>query len=434
MRRLPFYYGWIVVAVIFVSMGIGVNARTAFSLFFAPIVDEFGWERGLTAGAFSFGFLVSAVLSPLMGKLMDRTGPRTVMEVGVVLMAGGLLLAPLTTQPWHLYLTIGVLVGAGSICLGYSGQSLFLPNWFVRRRGLAVGLAFAGVGIGSILLLPWVQFLIGRDGWRAASWAMGLLVLFVLAPLNLLLRKCPEDLGLLPDGDGAAAASASPPPSNVVDPAWAAIDWTLGRALRTVRFWWIATGYFCGLYVWYAIQVHQTKYLVEIGFSPTTAAWALGLVSLFGIPGQIALGHLSDRIGREWIWTIASLGFAASFAALLALQAAPSLALVYAMVAVQGFLGYGFTSIMGAVVAEIFQGRHFGTIFGTVMFVALAGGAAGPWVTGILYDLFGNYTLAFVIGIAASALSAMAIWLAGPRHVRAVAGRINRIGATTQAA
>lgn len=97
MRRLPFYYGWIVVAVIFVSMGIGVNARTAFSLFFAPIVDEFGWERGLTAGAFSFGFLVSAVLSPLMGKLMDRTGPRTVMEVGVVLMAGGLLLAPLTT-------------------------------------------------------------------------------------------------------------------------------------------------------------------------------------------------------------------------------------------------------------------------------------------------------------------------------------------------
>lgn len=435
MRRLPFFYGWIVVAVTFVTMGIGVNARTAFSLFFAPIVDEFGWERGLTAGAFSFGFLVSAVLSPLMGKLMDRTGPRTVMEIGVVLMAGGLLLAPLTTQPWHLYLTIGVMVGTGSICLGYSGQSLFLPNWFVRQRGLAVGLAFAGVGIGSIVLLPWVQSLIGRDGWRAASWAMGLLVLIVLAPLNLLLRKRPEDLGLLPDGDAAVSAGgAATAPSNVVDPAWVAIDWTLGRALATARFWWIAVGYFCGLYTWYAVQVHQTKYLVEIGFSPTAAAWALGMVSLIGIPGQIVLGHLSDRIGREWIWTISSLGFAVSFGTLIALQSAPSLLLVYAMVAVQGFFGYGSTSIMGAVVAEIFHGRHFGTIFGTVMFVALAGGAAGPWVTGTLYDLFGNYTLAFAIGIAVSVLSAVAIWLAGPRHIRAVAGRIDRIGADAQAA
>ena len=168
MRRLPFYYGWIIVAVTFITMGIGVNARTSFSLFFSPIVDEFGWDRGITAGAFSVGFLVSALLSPLMGKLMDRSGPRTVMELGVVLMGAGLLLAPLTTQPWHLYVTIGCLVGAGSICLGYSGQSLFLPNWFVRRRGLAVGLAFAGVGIGSIIILPWVQFLIDRSGWRPA--------------------------------------------------------------------------------------------------------------------------------------------------------------------------------------------------------------------------------------------------------------------------
>ena len=89
-------------------MAIGVNARTAFSLFFPPIIDEFGWERGVTAGAFSFGFLVSAAVSPLIGRLMDRFGPRAVMELGVALMAGGLLLAPLTTQPWHLYLTIGV--------------------------------------------------------------------------------------------------------------------------------------------------------------------------------------------------------------------------------------------------------------------------------------------------------------------------------------
>jgi MFS family permease len=422
--RLPFFYGWVIVAVTFVTMGIGVNARTSFSLFFSPIIDEFGWDRGVTAGAFSFGFLVSAVLSPLMGKLMDRTGPRTVMELGVVLMGVGLLIAPLTTQPWHLYLTIGVLVGSGSVCLGYSGQSLFLPNWFVKRRGLAVGIAFAGVGIGSITLLPWVQSMIDGAGWRQASLAMGILILVVLAPLNLLLRKRPEDIGLRPDGDAAPLPGGAASPSNVVDAKWAATDWTLSRALATGRFWWLALGYFCGLYVWYAVQVHQTKYLVEIGFGSTAAAWALGLVSLLGIPGQIALGALSDRIGREWIWTISCVGFAICFAALIALESAPTLLLVYLMVAVQGFLGYGLTSVMGAVVAEIFAGRHFGTIFGTVMFVALAGGAAGPFVTGLLHDLLGNYRAAFMIGIVLSAVSAAAIWLAGPRQIRAVAGRL----------
>src|SRR5438046_3935217 len=194
-----FFYGWVIVAVCFITMGVGVNARTAFSLLFPPILDEFGWERGVTAGAFSFGFLVSAVLSPSLGRLMDRRGPRVVIEMGVGLMAAGLMLATLVRQPWHLYATLGVLVGGGGVCLGYTGQALFLPNWFVRRRGLAMSLAFSGVGVGSIILLPWLQALIGRAGWRAACWVMGILVLALLAPLNLLLRRRPEDLGLAPE-------------------------------------------------------------------------------------------------------------------------------------------------------------------------------------------------------------------------------------------
>jgi MFS family permease len=424
--RLPFFYGWVVIAVTFVTMAIGVNARTSFSLFFPPIIDEFGWERGVTAGAFSFGFLVSAVVSPLMGRTMDRFGPRTVMELGVALMASGLLLAPLTTQPWHLYLTIGVLVGAGSVSLGYSGQSQFLPNWFNRRRGLAMGLAFAGAGIGSITLLPWVQHMIEQNGWRTACTIMGLLVLIVLAPINLLLRKRPEDIGLRPDGDAAPSASAVPV-SNIVDPAWAATDWTLGRAVRTARFWWIAIGYSGALYVWYAVQVHQTKYLLDIGFSPGVAVWALGAVSLLGIPGQIVLGYLSDRVGREAIWVTSCAGFAICFAALIALKYVPALPLVYLMVFAQGALGYGLTSVLGAVVLEIFQGRHYGSIFGVIMVVALSGGAAGPWVTGALHDLSGNYTLAFAIGIAVSVMSAIAIWQASPGKVRAVSGRLHRV-------
>ena len=425
--RLPFFYGWVVVAVTFITMGIGVNARTAFSLFFPPILKEFGWERGVTAGAFSFGFVVSAIMSPLIGRLMDRGGPRAVMELGIALMGGGLLLAPLTREPWHLYVTIGVMVGAGSVCLGYSGFSLFLPNWFIRRRGLAMGIAFAGVGIGSVTLLPWVQYVIERTGWRAACTAIGLMVLILLAPINLLLRKRPEDIGLRPDGDTIAHASAKPA-SYIVDPVWAGTDWTLPRALRTARFWWIALGYFCGLYIWYAVQVHQTKFLLDIGFSPIVGVWALGVVSLLGIPGQIALGHASDRIGREAIWAISCLGFAICFAALVALKYEPNLWLVYLMVFTQGALGYGLTSIMGAVVLEIFQGPHYGSIFGTIMLAALAGGAAGPWLTGLLHDLTGTYTIAFSIGIVVSLLSAFAIWQASPGRVRAVAGKLRHAG------
>lgn len=432
--RLPFFYGWVIVAVTFVTMAIGVNARTSFSLFFPPILQEFGWDRGVTAGAFSFGFLVSAIMSPLMGKLMDRGGPRAVMELGTVLMAAGLLLAPLTTEPWHLYLTIGVLVGAGSVCLGYSGQSLYLPNWFSRKRGLAIGLAFAGVGIGSVTVLPWVQGMIERAGWRTACTAVGLVVLVVLVPINLLLRKRPQDIGLLPDGDDHALAASAQRVSNVVDPVWASIDWTLARAMRTARFWWLALGLFGGLYAWYAIQVHQTKYLLDIGFSPNVAAWALGMVSLFGVPGQIFLGHLSDRIGREWIWTVSGLGFVICFASLIALEFVPDVSLVYVMVISQGLLGYGVTSVMGAVVAEIFQGEHFGSIFGTLMLAALAGGAAGPLLTGMLHDHYGTYTAAFGLGIVVSILATAAVWMASPGKVRAVAGRLHRAnGATARA-
>jgi MFS family permease len=425
--RLPFFYGWVLVAIAFVTMAVGVNARTAFSLLFPPILDEFGWERGLTAGAFSFGFLLSAVLSPFIGRLMDYRGPRVVIEIGVLLMGVGLLLAALIDKPWQLYLTLGALVGSGVNCLAYTAQSLYLTNWFVQRRGLALSIAFSGVGIGSIIILPWLQGLIASAGWRAACRSLGVLVLVLLAPLNLLLKRRPEDLGIGADGEAFAHRAGSLNRSaNVVDREWAAVDWTLGRALRTSRFWWIAVGLFCGLFSWYAVQVHQTKYLIEIGFSPTAAAWALGWVSLVAIPGQIALGHLSDRVGREWVWTIGNIGFVICCLALIRLAGVPSPLLLYVMVVAQGVLGYGLTSVMGAIPAEIFEGRHYGSIFGAVMVAAIVGGAAGPWVAGTLHDAVGSYAPAFWIAIGCCATSIAAIWLAAPRKVRLVAGRAER--------
>ncbi len=424
-KRLPFFYGWVVVGIVFVTMALGVNARTAFSLVFPPIVDEFGWERGLTAGAFSFGFLVSAIMSPLMGGFVDRRGPRIMLEIGVFAMGAGLMLTTYMQTPLHLYLTFGLLVGVGSICLGYSGMSLFLPNWFVRKRGLAVSIAFSGVGVGSILLLPWFQSVIDARGWRAACWTLGLAILILLAPLALLVRRGPRDLGLEPDGDPGALPGAKPR-SNIVDPAWAAVDWTLARAMRTARFWWLASGYFGGLYIWYAVQVHQTKYLLEVGFDRRVAAVALGVVSLAGIPGQIALGALSDRVGREVTWGLACLGFAICYTILLVLPAAPTHVLLYAMVLTQGVLGYGLTSVIGAMPLEIFEGKQFGSIYGTIMLAALTGGAFAPWITGVIHDATDSYMAAWWLGIGVSLFSAFAIWQASPRKVRVVAGRMAR--------
>jgi MFS family permease len=422
--RLPFYYGWLIVAIAFVTMAIGVTGRTAFSLLLPPLIDEFKWDRGLAAGAFSFGFLVSAILSPFVGRVVDARGPRIVILTGVGLMSAGLLLAPFVTSLWQLYATLGVAVGGGANMMTYTVHSQFLPNWFVRRRALAISIAFAGAGVGAVLLLPWLQTIILTKGWRASCVAMGWLVLFGIAPLAMFVKKGPADVGQSPDGDSASPdMTAKRNAAAIVDPAWAATEWTLGRAARTTRFWWIVLGYFLALIAWYAVQVHQTKYLVEVGFSPLVAAWALGAVAIIAIPGQILLGGLSDWIGREWIWTAGCLGFAFSYAALLGLENWQSNVLLYAMVFAQGFFGYALTSVMGPIVAEIFEGPHYGSIFGNITIALIAGGAAGPWMAGAIHDATGSYRLAFLLIVAFCLVSAIAIWIAGPRKIRLVPGR-----------
>ena len=416
--RLPFYYGWVVVAVAFVTMGIGVNIRTAFSLLFPPILDEFGWTRSETAATFSIGFLASTLITPLLGGAMDRLGPRWVVPFGAAIVSVGLVLATFTTQPWHLFITLGLLVVGGTVIFSYIGHSMFLPLWFVRRRGLAVGIAFSGVGVGSILLFPWFQHIIDTAGWRQSCWVMAALMMLVVFPLNLLLqRHRPEDLGLRPDGDDPAGnpaegdggmGRASEKPSREV-------NWTLRQALGSPAFWWIAVGYFCGLVIWYMVQVHQTKYLLDLGIGTEVAAYALGLVGLTGSIGLIGLGYISDRLGRELAWTVASLGFAGCYAVLLVMGLYPSPWLMYLMVVLQGLLGYGLASAFAVIPSEIFQGRSVAKIFGVLSIAASLGAAFGPWLGGALRDQTGSYAPAFWIAIVLSQVSLACIWMAAPR-------------------
>jgi MFS family permease len=241
----------------------------------------------------------------------------------------------------------------------------------------------------------------------------------------------PEEVGLAPDGDPPAGAGgqAQRDSDAVVDPGWVATDWTLARALRTRRFWWLALASATSLYAWYAVQVHQTQYLTELGFAPDVAAYALGLVGLGGSVGQILWGYVSDRLGREWGWTVSMAGFAVCYALLLGMREQPTPGLLYAMVAAQGLLGYGMAAVFSAVPAELFAGKHYGAIAGMLSVAASLGAGTGPWVTGVLYDRTGSYGLAFGLGLGMSLAAIVGMWLAAPRKVRVVAGQVARLQA-----
>ena len=427
---VPFYYGWIVVVVAFLTMAIAVNARTSFSLLFPPILSEFEWSRGVTAGVFSIGFVVSTLLTPCIGMLMDKFGPRVVIPIGAILTSTGLICSTISSEPWHFYFTLGVLLIGGSVFMSYFGHTLFLPNWFDRKRGFAMGLAFAGAGLGAILLLPVIQNISSSDGWRQAAIVLAVIIISIVIPINLIFqRHRPEELGLEIDGDEISNAKTKLSDSinlnnRVVDRYWYEKEWTLLTAMRTGKFWWLIISFSTALYAWYAVQVHQTKYLIDVGVSAEFAAFALGLVGLTGIVGQISLGAFSDKFGREFAWTIALMGFLLTYACLFIIKFLPSTILIYLMVGLQGFIGYGLASVFGSVPADLFSGKHYGRIFGVIGGFSNIGAATGPWITGIFYDVNSNYNIAFVTAMVLCLISIGTMWLVGPRKVVLVMGKI----------
>lgn len=430
-QRLPFYYGWVVVAVAFVTMGIGVNTRTSFSLLYPAILDEYGWDRGVTAGIFAFGFVASMLVTPFIGMAIERYGPRIVIPVGAAAVACGLALTPLVTTLTGLYLTLGALVVGGSVAVSYIGHSAFLPNWFAARRGLMTALAFSGVGVGGFVLFPLVQEWIASFGWRYACYGLAALLVLVVIPLNAVAQRLrPEALGLEVDGgtrgtgDPNAVKSGSP----VIDPAFAAIDWTYRRILREPRFWALSFAFFFSLFNHYAVQVHQTKYFIELGYGIERSAWALGITVLLGIPGQIMMGWLSDRIGREWGWALAMSGYFVCFIIFLMMRETPTLTLLYASIATVGLIGMGTAPLFGTIGAELFGGPGFGRVFGLLGVACSIGAATGAWALGQIHDTAGSYAPGFALGMVFTVCSAVCVAYAGPGRVRPVAGRLRKLG------
>ncbi len=401
--------------------------RYSFSVFYKAILDEFGWSRADTAAAFSVSLMVYGFSSPFVGTLVDRLGPRKVLLFGMSLLTLGLIGMSFMNSIWLMYALYGVVMALGINSLGYAVHNSYLPNWFVTRRGIAFGLLMCGSGGANVLNALYQQMLLFIP-WRTMYLIMAGVTVAVVVPIVfLVIRRTPQEMGLLPDGatgilSGDAALKAKAKSSAlIVDKAWAAQDWTLSRALRTPQLWLMFFAQLCVSAALNLGNAHQAIYCQDIGLNPSFAASVLGLMGVTTIIGNFVSG-ISDKFGREITFTIGAVGTLISIYALLTASFEASW-LLYVYAIVWGlFFGMGSSSLVSGL-ADMFSGRHFGAINGFFLLGFGLGGALGPWLGGYIYDVMGSYRIAFIFMMASMAAATFLYWIAAPRKKRLVSGR-----------
>lgn len=418
--RHNIFYGWIVVFVCFVVISLVFGVRLSFGLFFDALTrpgaggETFGWTRGDTAGIFSISMVVFAATGTLFGWLLDRWGPRRLFVLGLLLMISGLVLTSRMTSLWQFALYYGVWTSLGITALGLSIQAATVSRWFDRlgRRGLAIGLAFAGSGAGILVMAPLVERIISLFGWRQAYLVLALLLLLVPLPLALLfLRNSPQTLGLRPDGQPEPLA---PLALNAAEDRRVRTvpGWTFGRALQTGRFWLLMLAGACSLFTLRMVSVHGVAYLVDRGVSRLTAATVLGAAGLITALAFVAFGALSDRIGRGNAFYLSSAAQAVALVALLTLPPAggpASVVMLYVYALFWGIGEGGRSGLLTAMASDAFPGPAQGTIVGTMGAFFGLGAAGGSWLGGLVYDWSGQYAMAFHVALLATALATAAV-------------------------
>lgn len=404
-----------IVVVVWVTLAVAYGLYFSFSVFFVPIVEEFHWSRGLTAGALSLSTVVQGVLAPVAGVLVDRVGARPVIVVGVVLLGGASLLAGTIEAPWQLYLYTGVIGGLGILGLGWVPMGVLLSRWFAERRGRMVGIAFSGMGIGVLVVGPLAQALIARFGWRAASMTLGAATLVILLPLVWRFARDPAESGLRRRVGAGSRATGARSGGSLPRPAPAGADPTLAQALRSGAFWALFCAYFLTPLAVFPVATHQVAFAVDVGFSRMFAASVFGVMGLMSTIGRVSFGFAADRIGGPRAATISFGCTAGGALSLLALETSPQPVwlLLYALLFGLGFGARG--PIITAMASDLFGGRRFGVIYGVLNLANGMGGALGPWFGGAVHDLTGSYRIAFLASVVFCAMGSACFWLAQRR-------------------
>lgn len=420
-KRHLIFYGWLIVATGTLVQALGYGARYSFSVIFLSLLEHFQWPRDITAAILSVHMMTYGIVAPVAGGLVDKIGPRRTMGIGATLLVLSLTLSAWGDKPWHFYLTFGLLAGAGLCLIGSVAFTTVLRNWFERRRGMALALLFAGTGAG-FAFYPLVALLISSVGWRNTFLVEAIVIAAIVLPLLLLIvRYHPRDKGLVRDGVLEARQTSSATvaePLEIRNQAWAATEWTLPKAARTLRFWLLCLATFSAWGISMHIMVtHHVAFAVDVGYSKIYASSVLSLYGLLFVCGSLS-GMVSDRIGREASMTIATIAAISGITVLTLVVDTSQPWMLYYYAAALG-LGQGMMApTIAATVTDIFQGPKVGTTIGFIWFTFGIGGAIGPWLGGWIFETTGSYLPAFIVAIVLFAVSCVAIWLAAPRQIR----------------
>jgi len=395
-----FYGWWIVLGAALGSALYGGVYYYGFPAYFDSLVKEFQSTRTVLSGAFSLERLEIGILGPAGGWLVDKYGSRKIMMVGVLLMGAGFLLLSRVHSIIEFYLvfTLMIAIGGG---LGFS-TAIFtaVGNWFVKKQGLAFGLAQSGLGLGG-LLVPLVSLIISGHGWRIASLITGIAVPIVGLPIALLMKSNPEQYGYMPDGETAASREIKKVSQDK--------DYSAKEALKTSPFWFLSIAFSLRVMVTSAVMVHIMQFLLDNDFPREIAATALGSIAFISIAGRLIFGWLGDRVSKRFVIAGLMIMLAVSLVLLGHVDNLWSLVIFLALYAP----AYGgLATLMQSIRGEYFGRKAFGTIMGFMGVVTMFGTVAGPLFAGYVWDMTGRYDFAFLVFAGAIMISLVLTLLA----------------------
>jgi MFS family permease len=396
---LRLFYGWVVVAGAFLVLFVAYGAQYSFGVFFAALLDEFGWSRASLAGAFSLYAFAYCIFGFPAGRLTDLWGPRRVIAVGGCFLGAALVGMAAVTRLWEPYLLYGVVAALG-MGTAFVPCNATVVKWFVARRGLAVGLASTGASVGTAALPPLAQALVEAVGWRAAYVVFGVGVFLVLNLVALAMRRDPESLGLSPDGGPAATTAPA-----------AGERWPLSRAGRTSAFWFLGAAFSATWMPVFIPLVHLVRYARDLGFSPLLAASVISAIGAGAVAGRLLMGAVSDRLGRRATVAVAMVLQAGAFAAFVVVREAAAL---YATAFVFGYSYGAISTLFTAIVGDFFGREQAGTLVGVLFALAGSMAAWGPLIAGAIYDRTGSYAPAFVMAAGLNVAAATLLALCRP--------------------
>ncbi len=402
----PFYYGWVIVAVVFIAefVASGVGGLVA-PLFFKPMTEDMGWSLTMVTGAVTAQTIASAGIDPFLGAIVDRFGARPIMLGGAVVAGLGLLLLTQITEIWQFWI---LYAGVGALGLhemgGFTGPVL-ITKWFVRFRGRAMALSTLGTTLGGMVMAPVLGVLIATIGWRHTWGYMGLGVLIIMIPLALIfVRKQPEDFGLRPDGDGTreSRVGGPRPASRRIAPE---TTWTVKEALRTRTLWILIIGLNLVNLASNAMVLHLVPFLtLQEGMSAQAASLILSMRLAASSFSRLFWGVAVERLPINLCLSIAFFSRALTPLTMILLP----YPLNIASVVVTSFTGGGLQVLQPMAFANYFGRRYSGSIQGATRPFLTVSSLIGPLVISMVFDMTGTFDIAFlatgVLGLASAGI------------------------------